>query len=361
MEIFAREKLPLLLTSEQKQDFFGIYVTKEQHFEISFGHKELLNMLVQKSIKFFKCTISKNTQKQTLECLYDVSQHQSTSNVKRKCSRTITDKNRKRNKNSFDDAITINASKYELFSLTEDNKSKAINHIKNVISNYIIKFLQNINYDEIKKSKMLSNLNNICVQIKNQTAYINCTECNFISKTFTQIEKNDKYKWVLSNFNKHYKIHFKTHFKNNKPENIIKNSSILSFVQSFVNLKSNVREKNDNGQSDDCMPINNDIIIIPYDNIFDITQDNVEAEKLSNSLCSWSSIDNLIQKETKLIEDLSQSSISTSTQFYTKINHIMQVFFWMFPRIFLKAKLLRRQYKGNITIILTKLYSFNKK
>lgn len=73
METFAREKLPLLLTSEQKQDFFGIYVTKEQHFEISFGHKELLNMLVQKSIKFLKCTISENTQEQPLGCLYDVS------------------------------------------------------------------------------------------------------------------------------------------------------------------------------------------------------------------------------------------------------------------------------------------------
>lgn len=62
MEIFAREKLPLLLTAEQKQDFFGIYVTKEQHFEISFGHKVLLNVLVEKSRKFLECTDPEKTQ-----------------------------------------------------------------------------------------------------------------------------------------------------------------------------------------------------------------------------------------------------------------------------------------------------------
>lgn len=88
------------------------------------------------------------------------------------------------------------------------------------------------------------------MEIKNQTAYINCIECNFISKTFTQIE-NGKYKWILSNFNKH----FKTHLKNKKPRNIIQNSSILKFVE--INPKPNIIEKNINEQSDDCMTNNN--------------------------------------------------------------------------------------------------------
>lgn len=315
MEIFAREKLPLLLTPEQKQDFFGIYVTKEQHFEISFGHKELLNVLVEKSRRFLECTDAETTQEKTLECLCGASQHQSISNIKRKYLSKDIDKNTKRNKNNFDNASTINTSRNESSPLTEDNKSKAVNHIKKVILNYVNKFLQNIDYEEAKKSQILSNLNNICVEIKNQTAHIKCTECNFVSKTFTQIE-NGKYKWVLSNFNKHFKTHFKTHSKNKKSQNMTKNSNILSFVQ--VNPKPNITEKNINEQSDDYMA--NNVIIIPYDNVLDTTQDDVrtETEESSNlSLCPLSSVDNLFQKEMNFIENMSECSTSTCTQLHT--------------------------------------------
>lgn len=307
MESFAREKLTLLLSPEEKQDFFGIYMAKEQHFEILFGHKELLKLLVEKSKKFCESTIA---EEKTLKCLCDISQHQSTSNIKRKCS--SKDKNIKRNKNSFDDTLTINTSKNKSSYLTEDDKLKAINHIKNVISNYVTKFLQSINYDEAKKSKILSNLNNICVEIKNQIAYINCTECNFTSKTFTQIE-NGKYKWVLSNFNKH----FKTHFKDKKSQNMIKNSNILNFLQ--VNPNSNVIEKNINEQSNEHT-INNNVIIIPYDNVLDTTQDNahIESEEFSNlSFCTSSNDNLLIEKEINLTENVSQSSSSICTQLYT--------------------------------------------
>jgi len=150
MEIFAREKLPLLLTSEQKQDFFGIYVTKEQYFEIPFGHKELLNVLVKKSRKFLEGTDAETTQEKNLDC---GAQYQSTSNIKRKYSNKDLDKNTKRNKNNLDDISTINTPKNVPCSLTEDDKSKAINHIKKVILNYVIKFLRNIDYEEAKNLK----------------------------------------------------------------------------------------------------------------------------------------------------------------------------------------------------------------
>lgn len=137
-------------------------MTKEQYFEILFRRKELLNILIKSSKKFLESTILEKTQEKNLECLCDVStQHQSTSN-KRKCLNK--DRNIKRNKNNFDD--TINTSKNKSSYLTEDDKSKAVNHIKNVVSNYIIKFLQSIDYDEAKKSQTLSNLDNISIEIK---------------------------------------------------------------------------------------------------------------------------------------------------------------------------------------------------
>jgi len=42
-----------LLTPEERKDFFGIYTTKEQYFEILFRRKELLNILIKNSKKSF--------------------------------------------------------------------------------------------------------------------------------------------------------------------------------------------------------------------------------------------------------------------------------------------------------------------
>lgn len=62
-----------MLTPEEKR-FFGIYTTKE-HFEILFGHKELLNILIKSNKKFLESTILEKTQEKNLECLCDVSTH----------------------------------------------------------------------------------------------------------------------------------------------------------------------------------------------------------------------------------------------------------------------------------------------
>jgi len=55
-----------LLTPEEKKDFFGIYTTKEQYFEILFRRKELLNILIKSSKKFLESTILEKTQEKNL-------------------------------------------------------------------------------------------------------------------------------------------------------------------------------------------------------------------------------------------------------------------------------------------------------
>lgn len=117
------------------------------------------------------------------------------------------------------------------------NSESEIDHVKKVVTNYVQGFCQNMP-DEIK-IPLLNKLSTIEITVENTFVSIKCIKCGFVSKAFAQINGNKK-KWVLSNFNKHFKTHFKdlppkrklstTTEITTKP-NSSGNNNLLSFVK----------------------------------------------------------------------------------------------------------------------------------
>lgn len=253
LEQFARSELKSLLEAHEAREFYGIYFRNPSIFKIADGHVKLLSILTNECKAYLKKRSNDVKKKSKLQLTTQTNQK------RKNTSPTVTKSklnkpSSKPNSSTLSPTTSVSNSSFSSSTNVEANISQDINneldanakalaetHIKQVVSRYVTNFCTDL--EDSIKVPLLEKLKDLEVHAEMKYATIRCIKCDFMSKSFCQQDENQKKRWVLSNFNKHFKTHFKPN-KNakNETKSKLKSTSILSFITTHATPQNPKKE-----------------------------------------------------------------------------------------------------------------------
>ncbi|KAK5638760.1 hypothetical protein RI129_013055 [Pyrocoelia pectoralis] len=277
LEEFAQQTLPELLSNDEKENFYGVFLKKTAIFRIVEGDKKALDKLVsncRKKIKNFHSAL--DTQDRPLQ---GKSRGKS---LKRSVARSVACKERypdsievisvakkRKQLNEVNEAALIenegqscsqhNSEANETTDETiEEVKRISEEHICNIVKKYQIAFLKQLknvnNKEEIETE--IETMKTPRVEVRDDIAYVLCHICGFKSKAYCVLGRY-KQRWVLSNVNRHFKTHFKNLNATNKSKILTTDCEKKRTIYSYFSAKP----LNENKKSaSDCNNSSSDLL-----------------------------------------------------------------------------------------------------